>query len=166
MEIFKHIKLYNEFQCTHYTSSTIINIGHSCFILLTSPHPALPHHTPQPVKKKIVVKYSPWYLLGIGSRMPMDTKIHRCSNPLHRWCSSVGLCIRGFYICGFNQPQMKFSLHLVQSADTEGQQCTYIKSGLFLAWYLIHKYFRMLSDTDFLKSNCLPFLYRTILIVC
>ena len=121
------------------------------------PHPQL--------KKKIVVKYNPWYLLGIGSRMSMDTKIHRCSNPLHRWCSSVGLCIRGFYICGFNQPQMKFSLHLVQSADTEGQHCTYIKSGLFLAWYLIHKYFTMLSDTDFLKSNCLPFLYRTILIV-
>ena len=135
---------------------------------------SLPHslHFPPPpaglktTTKKIVVKYSLWYLLGIGSRTPMDTKIHRCSNPLYKWCSAVVLCIHGFCICGFNQPQMEFSLHLVQSADTEGQLCTYIKAGLFLAWHLIHKYFTMLSDADFLKSNCLPFLYRTILIVC
>ena len=45
---------------------------------------SLPHslHFPPPLaglktkKKKIVVKYSLWYLPGIGSRTPMDTKIH------------------------------------------------------------------------------------------
>lgn len=99
----------------HYKSSTIINISHPCFILLTSPQPELPANRPPPrvKKKKIVVKCSLWYLPRIGFRTPMDTKIHRCSNPLYKWCSAVVLCIHGFCICRFNQPQMEFSLHLV-----------------------------------------------------
>lgn len=117
----------------HYKSSTIINISHPCFILLTSPQPALPANPlPRFKKKKIVVKCSLWYLPGIGFRSPMDTKIHRCSNPL---------CINGVVQWSFvsmdsasvDSTNPRWNSACIWLSAAQKANCVHIKAGLFLA---------------------------------